>query len=93
MEREQRIEIAKTLCNDVINAILNRHAGDIENLRTYAVRYSDCEADRFSLQPTHSEVFYFIEDFIQIAQTLHLSLYVNIQPNADGIPAPTLNIF
>lgn len=92
---ERSFEIASKLINIELNKIIERSAGNPKDLQTMAIRWSeyDAEGQRASLQPTHETIFYFIEDFLDICRTCGLSNYVDIQPNADGKLAPTLNIF
>lgn len=90
---KEMLEMAKKLVNIELNEIIKRWAQLPESLKCYAIRYESVDDRSFALQPTHGNIFFGIGRFIDIAQACHLSFYINIAKNEDGIDAPTLHIY
>ena len=95
MENKQRFELATKLINERINEELDRWADEPEKLRIYAIRYSEYTDREMSIQPTHGDTFYTIEEYIDIARICRLPFYVDVRKNKDGqpTPTPTLHIY
>lgn len=93
MKKNKNIELASTLVSMELNRIIEMWAGQPDFLKTYCIRYESYDDDSFSIQPTHSDTFYSINIFIQIAVTCRLSFYVKTAPNLDGVNTPTLHIY
>lgn len=85
------IETASVLCNKLINEILDRWAQN-EHGRNYLVRRIEKDRNTIMLQPTHSEVFYYVQDFFQVATACGCRFYVDVKENQDGKMTPTLVI-
>lgn len=92
-DKKKLLDLASKLVNIEMNHILDMWGNDPIALRTYAVRYASCDDTGFSVQPTHEDTFYSVDRFMQIATACHLSAYMKIAPNADGIDAPTLVMY
>ncbi len=91
--KPKRLEIVEMLINERINRELERWANEPEKLRTYVVRYSESTNRGITIQPTHETTFYTIDEYIEMARVCQLSIYVDIQPNLDNKPTPSLHIF
>lgn len=89
--KQTRLEVAQKLINMELNETIARWANDPAG-KWYMIRYCAVKDDRFALQPTHGDVFYGIDTYISIVKACQLSCFIDIQENADGIPAPTLHI-
>ena len=69
-----------------------------QNLRgkPYLLRHCETkeqyESGTVVIQPTYGDIFYGIDDFINIANACGYSTYLKIQENMDGKQAPTLVI-
>lgn len=81
------------LVNRAINETLQAWAGNEDALRTYAIRHCGDSEDMVEIQPTHGQVFYGIENYIEAAEVCDCSYYVDVQPNLNGVLTPTLHIF
>lgn len=91
--KPKKLEIAEMLINERINLELELWANEPEKLRDYAVRYSKSTDQNIAIQPTHGTSFYTIDDYVEIARVCQLSMYVDIQPNLDNKPTPTLHMY
>lgn len=91
--KPKKFEIAERLINERINRELELWANEPGRLRTYAVRYLESTDRSMTIQPTHETVFYSIDDYIEIAKVCQLSMYVDVQPNLDNEPTPSLHMY
>lgn len=87
------IQTAERLVNSLINEIIARWSS-APNGKAYMVRHTgESDDTHIVIQPTHSDTFYCLEDFIHVAEVCGCSLYMNCTENHDGIMAPTLHIY
>ena len=87
------IKTAKVLVNSLINEIIDRWASEPDG-KAYLVRHTGESNDKhIVIQPTYSDTFYCIEDFIQVAKACGCSLYMTCAENQDDIMTPTLHIY
>lgn len=89
--RRFNLECAQKLVNQRINEINESWAQD-PNGQCYLIRYYEVFEDGFAIQPTYSETFYGIDDFIDIVKACGGSVYVAVHENVAGISCPTLYI-
>ena len=86
-------DIAEKLVNSVINQINDRWASDLGG-KCYLVRHTeDSNSECIMIQPTYSDTFFYITEFISVAEACGCSLYVTCRENLNGIMTPTLYIF
>lgn len=87
------IQTAKKLVNSLINEIVDRWSSELRG-KAYMVRYTEESDDtHIVIQPTYSDIFYCLEDFIHVAEVCGCSLYMDCTENQDGIMTPTLHIY
>lgn len=87
------IQTAERLVNSLINEIIARWSS-APNGKIYMVRHTgESDDTHIVIQPTHSDTFYCLEDFIHVAEVCGCSLYMDCRENHDGIMAPTLHIY
>lgn len=83
------IQTAKKLVNSLIKETISDQKG-----RYYMVRHTGESSDtRIVIQPTYSDTFYCLEDFIHVAEVCGCSLYMDCTENQNGIMTPTLHIY
>lgn len=87
------IQTARRLVNSLINEISERWAQN-ENGKCYLIRHTrESDDTHIAIQPTYSDTFYCLEDFIHVAEVCGCSLYMSCTKNQDGIMTPTLYIY
>ena len=87
------IQTAEKLVNSLINEIIDRWTSKPGG-KAYMIRHTKDSNDKhIAIQPTYSDTFYCIEDFIHVAEVCGCSLYMNCTVNQDGIMTPTLHIY
>lgn len=87
------IQTAKKLVNSLINEIIDRW-GSEQKGKCYMVRHTGKSSDtRIVIQPTYSDTFYCLEDFIHVAEVCGCSLYMDCTENQNGVMTPTLHIY
>ena len=86
----------KALVNQRINEILEMWSQQNLRGKPYLLRHCETkeqyESGTVVIQPTYGDIFYGIDDFINIANACGYSTYLKIQENMDGKQAPTLVI-
>lgn len=85
------LRACERLINQLINETIEIHC-ESENAEDYLIR-SIGNDEQIVIQPTYNDVFYNIENYIRIAIACGCYLYVDILPNQDEKPTPTLHIF
>lgn len=90
--RNEHLQIASKLINEVINELDDRY-GNKKEAVDYCLRRLDKDEYSIVVQPTHSRILYSHEQIIHIVEALELRYYYSVSDNLDGIPTPTLNIF
>lgn len=85
------IKTASVLCNKLINEILDRWSQN-EHGHNYIIRRIETDSHYIILQPTHSDTFFGMSDFVQVANVCGCGFYVDVQENLDGKMTPTLVI-
>lgn len=87
----RNIKEAERLINMLINETITRWASGGE---AYLIRYAENSNDsHIVIQPTHSDTFYGMSDYIHIAEVCGCSMYVTCEENLDGKTTPTLHIY
>lgn len=87
------LQVAQRLVNTLINEIIARWSQN-PNGKSYMIRHTkDSDDKHIVVQPTHSDTFYALADFIHVAEACGCSLYMDCQENLDGIMTPTLHIY
>lgn len=89
----KNIKEAEKLINMLLNETITRWAS-ISGGEAYMIRHTENSDDRhIVIQPTHSDTFYGINDYIHIAEVCGCYLYVTCEKNLDGKTTPTLHIY
>ena len=89
------LKSADRLINRTINTTLEMWSQD-SNGQCYLIRHCENEADEndvIKIQPTYSEVFYGIGDYIRIAEACGCDYYVSVEENKAGKMTPTIRIY
>lgn len=87
------LKTAGKLVNQLINEICERWAQD-KNGKEHLIRHcEDSVRDNIDIQPTYSDTFYCLEDFIDVARVCGCGFYMNCKKNQAGIITPTLHIY
>lgn len=87
------LQSAQKLVNNVLNNVIDRW-GSSDGGRCYLLRHTENSSDdHIEIQPTYSNAFYGISEFIHIAEVCGCSFYVVSRENQDGILAPTVCIY
>ena len=87
------IQTAGKLVNSLINETINRWSSE-PNGKVYMIRHTeDSDSEHIVIQPTHSDTFYGIDDYIHVAEVCGCSMYITCKKNLDGKTTPTLHIY
>lgn len=87
------LRTAERLINTLMNEIINRWSGD-SSAKCYLVRHTERSDEKhIVIQPTYSDTFYAVEDFIHVAEVCGCSFYINCEPNLANVITPTLHIY
>lgn len=87
MNKDEKMELAKKLINEVINKTVNRWNGN--DLITYSWGWRD----ESTLSSDHDGQFFYIEEVRAIIKALNLNITITVGPNLDGKPTPYIGIF
>lgn len=85
------LRACERLINQLINETIEIHC-ESEHAENYLIRSIGNE-EEIIVQSTYNDVFYNIENYIQIAIACGCTLYVDILPNQERKLTPTLHIF
>jgi hypothetical protein len=89
----RNIKEAERLINTLINETITRWASAPDG-EVYLIRHTEeSDGTRIVIQPTHSDTFYGMSDYIHIAEVCGCSMYVTCEENLDGKITPTLHIY
>lgn len=87
--KHERVEIAVTLIQDLINYTLEIWGDNPENLTTYAWGWRS----EHEVGNNHGNEFYYADEVIKILVGLELNWHLSLAKNADGELTPTIHFF
>lgn len=87
--KQERVEIACQLIDDLINETLEMWADNPERLDDYAWGWRK----ENELGNNHGTAFFYADEVIKILDALELNWHLSLAKNADGDLTPTIHFF